>query len=91
MLRRLVGLMGRASLPPGHALLLDPCASIHTCFMRFAIDVAFLDEENRVVRMVRQLAPWRLAGARGSRKCVEMAGGALSTDLAEGDCLKLES
>ena len=90
MWKRFVGLLGRASLDPGHALLLDPCSSIHMFFMRFAIDVIFLDGQDKVVRIVRGLAPWRVAAAAGSRKVVEMAAGALTEQIAEGDQLRLE-
>jgi uncharacterized membrane protein (UPF0127 family) len=39
---RLLGLAGLACLPPGNALLIPRCASVHTVAMRFALDVAFL-------------------------------------------------
>lgn len=57
---RLKGLLGRNSLPPGEALLLKPCNGIHTIGMRFAIDVLFLDRENRVVAVTKALQPNRL-------------------------------
>jgi hypothetical protein len=70
---RLRGLLGRAPQP----ILLAPARSVHTCFMRFPIDVVFLDEELRVVKVVRALAPWRFAGARGATAVLELpAGGA---------------
>ena len=58
-LRRFWGLMGRPGLPPGHGLLLSPCSSVHMCFMRFAIDVAYLDKEYRICKVVHCLRPWR--------------------------------
>lgn len=88
--KRFVGLMGREPLPGGHAMLLEPCSSIHMFFMKFALDVVFLDGEDRVVRIVRGLAPWRIASARGSSKVVEMTAGALCEDISEGDELQLE-
>lgn len=57
---RMRGLLGRASLPPGRGLLIERCRAIHTCFMRFPIDAAFLDRENRIVRLVRNIRPGRL-------------------------------
>jgi uncharacterized membrane protein (UPF0127 family) len=64
---RMRGLLGRAGLASGEGLLLSPAGSIHTFFMRFAIDAVFLDRE-LVVRAVRPtLAPWRVAAARGVR------------------------
>ncbi len=57
---RLRGLMLRspAYLPMGTGLLITPCNSIHMMFMRFAIDVVYLDKDYQVVRVVEQLKPW---------------------------------
>jgi uncharacterized membrane protein (UPF0127 family) len=55
------GLLGRAALPAGHAMWFERCACVHTCGMRFAIDVVFLDRRRRVVRIYRDVRPWRLA------------------------------
>lgn len=59
-LTRLRGLLGRASLAPQEALWLRPCNSVHTWWMRFAIDVIFLDRELRIVRLIENLRPFRL-------------------------------
>lgn len=58
--KRLRGLLGRAALSPQEALWLRPCNSVHTWWMRFAIDVIFLDRELRIVRLVENLRPFRL-------------------------------
>ena len=58
---RSIGLLNRKSLEPGEALLIKPCNSIHTFFMRFPIDVAFLNKEGNVVGIVKNMAAWRLA------------------------------
>ena len=58
--KRLKGLLGREILKDGEGLIIIPCSSIHTFFMRFSIDVVFLDRSNRVVAMVRSLPPARL-------------------------------
>jgi uncharacterized membrane protein (UPF0127 family) len=57
---RLRGLLARPPLAAEEGLLLLECDSVHTAGMRYAIDVAFLDEEGRVVRSIRALEPWRL-------------------------------
>src|SRR5947209_14287310 len=57
---RLKGLLGRDGLDQGHALVIEPCTSIHTCFMRFSIDVLFVSREGRVLRAISRLQPWRL-------------------------------
>ena len=56
---RLKGLMGTDSLPEGSALLLVPCSSIHTFFMRYSIDAVFLDDENRVLYILHSIVPFR--------------------------------
>ena len=61
--RRFWGLMGQKSIAPAHALLLCPCSSVHTFFMRFFIDVAFVKRQEdgegwQVVKVARGLRPW---------------------------------
>jgi len=58
-LSRMRGLLGRASLAEGEGLLIEPCNSIHTLFMRFPIDALFLSRDLRVVRAIAELHPWR--------------------------------
>jgi uncharacterized protein len=74
-LQRMRGLLGRDSLEPGEGLLLQPAPSIHTAFMRFPLDVVFLDSESVVVRVVHTLAPWRAASAQRARSVLELAAG----------------
>jgi uncharacterized membrane protein (UPF0127 family) len=89
-LARMKGLLGRSQLPPGEGILLRPASSIHMLFMRFAIDAVFLDRELRVVRVVRELRPWRIARARGAHSTLEIAAGeAERRGVAEGDTLRL--
>lgn len=74
-LPRLVGLLGRRGLAADEALLLAPCNNIHTFFMRFHIDVVFIDKEGAVLAIVPELRPWRMAAARRAHACLELAGG----------------
>jgi len=60
---RSVGLLNRSSLAEDEGLLIKPCSSIHTFFMKFPIDVLFLDKNGKVVSIEQSLAPWRLAGS----------------------------
>lgn len=53
------GLIGRRALEPGRGLLIRRCNCIHTFFMRFPIDAAFLDCKGNVVKTVRNIRPWR--------------------------------
>jgi len=85
------GLLGRDCLEASSALLLSPCNAVHTAFMRFAIDVVFVDRDGCVVRIVRNLTPWRIAGAWRARRVIELAAGELATrDVRVGDRLYLE-
>uniref|UniRef100_C6E417 DUF192 domain-containing protein n=1 Tax=Geobacter sp. (strain M21) TaxID=443144 RepID=C6E417_GEOSM len=59
-LSRSRGLLGRDELPVGEGLLLRPCRGVHTFFMRFPIDVVFLDRSQRVVATVGRLKPGRM-------------------------------
>ena len=55
---RFCGLMGRRELPEGQGLLIAPCSSVHMCFMRFSIDVLYLDKDYRILKVVSHLRPW---------------------------------
>ena len=74
-LRRMRGLLGRKSIAAGEGMLLRPAPAIHTAFMRFAIDVVFLDFENNVTSIVDDLQPWRTAGNRSAYAALELAPG----------------
>jgi hypothetical protein len=56
-------------------MLLRPASSIHTAFMRFAIDAVFLDREDRVLKVAADVAPWRMAACRGARAVLELPAG----------------
>jgi len=58
---RLIGLLNRQSLGAGEALILKPACSIHTLFMRFSIDVLFLDKTGKVIAALPSLKPFRLS------------------------------
>jgi uncharacterized membrane protein (UPF0127 family) len=90
-LTRMRGLLGRRALRSGEGLLLTPAGSIHTLFMRFAIDAVFLDGDRRVVKVVAGLRPWRAAAGRGARAVLELpAGEAGERGVRTGDQLRWE-
>jgi uncharacterized protein len=86
---RLRGLMGRAELPPGNALIIDPNNSVHTFWMRFAIDVVFVDRDGVVVGLREAMPPNRpFAGARRARRTIELPAGVIkATGTRPGDRL----
>jgi hypothetical protein len=86
---RLKGLMGRRKMEPGEALVLEKCRAVHTCFLRFHIDVAFLDEKGTVLKTLVNLPPYRFTMlVPGARRVVELpAGVLLKTGTVPGDTL----
>ncbi|WP_366924547.1 DUF192 domain-containing protein [Metallumcola ferriviriculae] len=77
-LRRLKGLIPYKGLEHGEGLLLTPCRSVHTCFMCFAIDVLYLDENMTVIAAFSDVGPWRfLPGRKGTRQVLELPAGTL--------------
>jgi uncharacterized membrane protein (UPF0127 family) len=87
-LTRLRGLLGRRGLRPGEGLLLSPSSSVHTMFMRFPIDVVFLDRGLEVLGISADVRPWRLASRRGARHVLELAAGeAQARGIRAGDRL----
>ncbi len=86
---RMTGLMGREKLPPGQGLLILDCWSVHMFFMRFAIDVAYISSENKVVKIVEALKPNRVSACWGARSVLEMpAGWASKAGLHVGQVLQ---
>jgi len=76
--QRTRGLLGRKELKKGEGLYIPKCRSIHTFFMRFAIDVIFIDHGNRITRTVPSLVPFRIAfGPRKTAGVLELSAGTL--------------
>lgn len=83
---RMRGLLGRDGLTPGGGMRFNGTNSIHMAFMRFAIDVLYLDRTGRVVKLVYDLPPWRFSAARRAKVTVELPAGALrALDVRIGD------
>src|SRR5262245_43937440 len=84
------GLLGRDGLGSSCALILAPCAAIHTMFIRFDIDAVFVDDDGRAVKVVRRMVPWRIAANASAHAVVELPAGSLEDqDVAIGDRLYL--
>lgn len=88
---RLRGLMGRRSLAPADGLLLVPCSSVHMCFMRFAIDVVYLDKDYHIRKIVPGLRPWiGVSWCSGAGSALELeAGRAAAEGIRVGQKLLL--
>jgi uncharacterized membrane protein (UPF0127 family) len=76
---RAVGLLSRSGLEPGEALWIVPSRGVHTCGMRFTIDVLALDEAGTVIDCVSNLKPWRVRlPRRGTAGVLELPAGTLA-------------
>jgi len=89
--KRRTGLLKHTSLPPGQGLWIVPCESVHTFFMKFAIDLVYVDRKNRV-RKVRHAVPaWRMSACLTAHSIIELpAGTARQTRTEKGDELVFE-
>jgi uncharacterized membrane protein (UPF0127 family) len=92
MVSRGLGLMFRRELAPGHGLAITPCNSIHMFFMRFPLDVAFVDREGTVLRVYQGIRPWRVSRVvRRARTAYELPAGTLQrAGVVAGTTLRLE-
>ncbi len=98
LLSRTKGLLGRASLPAGEGLWIKRCNSIHTAFMKFPIDVLFVDKDMRVVSVYENLKPWRITRLHfRASSVIELPAGTLAesttgqTETLVGQTLTIES
>ena len=88
--RRFWGLQFRRPLGPDEGLLLTPCRSIHTHWMRFSIDAALLDEGGYVLAVYASVPPWRIVGrVKDTRSIVESISGTLAHRIVVGTRVKV--
>ena len=59
--KRMAGLIGRAELAKGEAMVITHCRSIHMFFMRFPIDVVFCDKTHTVVGYCKNIKPYQVS------------------------------
>lgn len=88
---RLIGLMFSREMKGYDGLLIKHCQSIHTFFMFYSIDAVFLDSNYRVIKIIRQLQPWRLTGFywRASQ-VLELPAATVKDSLQVGDYLEVK-
>jgi uncharacterized membrane protein (UPF0127 family) len=85
-------MLGRPNPAPGEGLLLDPCQAVHMYWMRFALDVAFLADDGKVVAVYHELEPARLSGRhKDAVRALELRAGTLEQSGTQvGDRIMLE-
>lgn len=92
---RLVGLMGRKSFKNGAGLLIKKSGnSIHTCFMKFPIDLIFIGAKGEVKYLVKNMKPWRIVIAPLIRQtdCLELPAGTIAESQVKiGDILSVKA
>ena len=83
---RFRGLMGRPSMPENAGLMIEPCNSVHCFFMKFPIDVIFLDKEDRVVHISRNMKPGSISPiVKRAKYVVEANTTKFSDSIQNGD------
>jgi uncharacterized membrane protein (UPF0127 family) len=84
------GLLGRDSFEEGSAIVIAPSSAIHTFFMQFPIDALFVRRDGVVVKVRRNIPPWRTAAALWAYAVIELPGGTLTADdVKVGDALTM--
>ncbi|HKP51163.1 MAG TPA: DUF192 domain-containing protein [Chloroflexia bacterium] len=86
------GLMLAPPLSEGGGLIIEPCNSIHMFFMRYPLDVLFIDNDRRVLFLYEGIKPWRVGRlVKGARMAIELPAGTINRTQTEvGDKLSLE-
>lgn len=89
--KRREGLLKRTGLAPGEGLWIKPCESVHSFFMKFAIDLIYIDKKRTVRKVVRNLVPWRASLCLSAHSIIELPVGAIDASRTErGDQLEME-
>lgn len=71
-----IGLTWRKALPLGGGLIIQPCNSVVSFFMRFSIDVLFVALDGTILHVLPNMVPWRTSRiVKGSKYVVELPAG----------------
>ncbi len=89
---RTFGLIPKESLNEGEGLLIKPCCSIHTFFMKFAIDVLFVNKKNEIVALYENVKPWRILPIHtASHYVIELSAGRISNkNIQKSDIIQID-
>jgi uncharacterized protein len=89
--KRRVGLLKHTGLAPGEGLWIVPCESVHTFFMKFPIDLVYLDRKHKVRKVCHAVPAWRLSACFTAHSILELPAGAVRESQTEpGDLLEIE-
>ena len=89
--KRRAGLLKHERLEPGEGLWIVPCESVHTFFMKFPIDLVYLDKKRRVKKVRHAVPAWRLSACLFAHSVIELrAGSARESGTVAGDELEIE-
>lgn len=89
--KRRTGLLRHERLGPGEGLWIVPCESVHTFFMKFPIDLVYLDKRHKVRKVRDAVPPWRLSVCLTAHSVIELpAGTAKQSGTRAGDELVIE-
>ena len=89
--KRRTGLLKHSRLEPGEGLWIVPCESVHTFFMKFPIDLVYLDKKKKVKKVRHAVPAWRLSACLFAHSILELpAGTASGSGTVAGDELTIE-
>ena len=89
--KRRTGLLKHTGLNAGEGLWIVPCESVHTFFMKFALDLVYLDRRHVVRKAVTNVVPWRMSVCLSAHSIVELPVGAIAASgTVKGDQLAME-
>ena len=90
--KRRTGLLKHERLAPGEGLWIDPCESVHTFFMKFPIDLVYLDKHHKVRKARNAVRPWRLSACLLAHSVLELPAGTVKQSGTQvGDELAIDN
>jgi uncharacterized membrane protein (UPF0127 family) len=88
---RRTGLLKHDHLEAGQGMWIVPCESVHTFFMKFPIDLVYLDRRRKVRKVREKVGPWRVSACLLADSVLELPAGTVAeTQTCRGDELVLE-